>query len=426
VLAIADDNGPSSLLGNLDSIATPDDTTVVFTLKAANDQTFEQVLSSPAGPIVDEEVFSADALTDAADIVKGNAFSGQYTITDYTENELVQYEENKNYGGILGAPKTASVTGQYFTDETNLKQAVQKGDVDVAYRSLSATDVADLKKDSNVTVYDGPGGEIRYIVFNFDTQPFGVKTDDADADKALAVRQAVADTIDRQAVSDSVYNGTYTPLYSYVPSGLTGAIEPLKEMYGDGAGAPDLDKAKKTLEDAGVTTPVELNIQYAPDHYGASSDDEYAAYADQLNASGLFTAKVQSTLYDTYRDERVADAYPEYQLGWFPDYSDADNYLTPFFDDSLDENGDTVHGGFLLNHYDNPKVVDLLHQQLSETDPDKRTALIEEIQTTVAGDLSTLPLLQGAGVAVTGKDITGADKTLDASFKYRFAALARS
>src|SRR3954471_24533300 len=36
-LAIADANGPSSLLSNLKGTAAPDDTTVVFTLKSAND-----------------------------------------------------------------------------------------------------------------------------------------------------------------------------------------------------------------------------------------------------------------------------------------------------------------------------------------------------------------------------------------------------
>src|SRR5690606_38572807 len=39
-LAIADPNGPSSLLYNLDSVETPDDLTVVFHLKSENDQTF--------------------------------------------------------------------------------------------------------------------------------------------------------------------------------------------------------------------------------------------------------------------------------------------------------------------------------------------------------------------------------------------------
>src|SRR5690554_1915515 len=214
-LAIADPNGPSSLLYNLDSVETPDELTVVFHLKSENDQTFPQVLSSPVGPIVDEDVFSATELTPADAIVEGQGFAGQYTITDYTQNELVRYEAFADYGGMLGAAETEVITAQYFTEETSLKLAVQQGDVDVAFRSLSPTDLADLEGDDAVTVHHGPGGEIRYIVFNFDTQPFGAQTPEADEAKALAVRQAAAHLLDREALSQEIYQGTYTPLYSY-------------------------------------------------------------------------------------------------------------------------------------------------------------------------------------------------------------------
>ncbi len=112
----------------------------------------------------------------------------------------------------------------------------------------------------------------------------------------------------------------------------------------------------------------------------------------------------------------MKDLYPAYQLGWFPDYSDADNYLSPFF--SKDN--------FLANHYDNPEVQQLITQQLGTTDPTERTKLIEEIQAKVGADLSTLPLLQGSQVAVVGKNVSGADKTLDPSFKFRYAALSKS
>ena len=118
---------------------------------------------------------------------------------------------------------------KYYTDASNLKLDVQEGNIDVANRTLSATDIEDLRGNDNVKVVDGPGGEIRYLVFNFDTMPFGATTAEADPAKALAVRQAIADLIDRDAISEDVYKGTFTPLYSYVPEGLAGANEALKE-----------------------------------------------------------------------------------------------------------------------------------------------------------------------------------------------------
>jgi peptide/nickel transport system substrate-binding protein len=106
--------------------------------------------------------------------------------------------------------------------------------------------------------------------------------------------------------------------------------------------------------------------------------------------------------------------YPAYQLGWFPDYSDADNYLSPFF----------VKDNFLKNHYDNPAVEKLIKQEAVETDQSKRKDELKQIQELVAKDLSTLPMLQGAQVAVSGKDVKGVDNTLDASFKFRFGVLS--
>lgn len=204
-------------------------------------------------------------------------------------------------------------------------------------------------------------------------------------------------------------------MYSFVPSGLPGAIDPLKEMYGDGDGGPDVDRAKKRLKDAGVKTPVELNIQYNADHYGPSSGEEYALVKSQLDKTDLFKVNLQSTEWVQYNKDRTEDVYPIYQLGWFPDYSDADNYLTPFF----------APGNFLSNHYDNKEVAKLVKKQQVTTDEEERSDLIGEIQTEVAKDLSTLPLLQGATVAIAGKDVEGVESTLDASYKFRIGVISK-
>lgn len=412
-LKIADPNGPSSLLGNMESVEAPDATTVVFKLKVAEDQTFPQVLTSPVGPIVDDEVFPADKVLDDKEIVDAKAFGGQYIIDSYNKNNLISFAANDAYQGVLGAPANSKAAIKYYADANNLKLEVQEGKIDVAWRSLTPTDIEDLGKEENLAVHKGPGGELRYIVFNFDSMPFGAKTADADPAKSLAVRQAAAHLVDRQSIATNVYKDTYTPAYSYVPQGFTGAIEPLKDMYGTD-GKPDAAKAKKALEDAGVKTPVKLALQYNPDHYGPNSGDEYALVEKQLEADGLFDVDLKSTEWVTYQKQRVTD-YPAYQLGWFPDYSDADNYLSPFF----------ATDNFLSNGYDNKEVDSLISEQRGQSDVAERTASIEKLQTMVAEDLSTLPLLQGSQVAVAGKDVQGVEKTLDASFKFRLGVLSK-
>lgn len=415
VVKIADPNGPAALLGNLKSVEAKDDSTVVFTLKAGNDQVFPGVLAANSGPIIDEEVFPADKVLGDDEIVKGRPFAGPYTIESYKKNELVSLKANPDYQGLLGKPANEGANIKYYADSNNLKLDVQEGNIDVAGRSLTATDAADLEKDSKVKVHKGPGGELRYIVFNFDTMPFGAKTGNADPKKALAVRQAMAHIVDRDAIATQVYKGTYLPAYSVVPDGFNGAIQPMKELYGDGNGKPSLEKAKKAFTDAGITGTVNIKLQYNPDHYGKSSGDEYAMIKEQLEKSGLFKVDLQSTEWVTYSKARTADAYPVYQLGWFPDYSDADNYLTPFF----------VPGNFLKNHYENPAVTELVTKQLTTEDKDEREKVLGEAQTAVAKDLSTLPLLQGAQLMVAGADVKGVEQTLDASFKTRLGVISK-
>ena len=414
---INDPNGPSSLLANVESVTAKDDTTVVFKDSVPFDVTLKQVMSSPAGPIVDEDTFDADKLTDADTIVSKKAFSGPYTLTAFKINESAAYAKNDSYKGLTPA-KNSVVQVKYFADASNLKMAVQQGQIDVANRSLSPTDIEDLSKDSKVKVVKGPGGEERFIAFNFKIQPYGESQPDADANKAKAVRQAVANLIDREELSTKVYKGTYTPMYSFIPDGLAGHDDTLKSAYGDGNGKPSTEKAKKVLADAGVTTPVDLKLQYNSDHYGSVSADEYAALKSQLEAGGLFKVDMQSTEWTQYNKDRVVTddsdgVYPVYQLGWFPDYSDPDNYLSPFFRD----------GNFVNNGYSNKEVNDLIVKQAGEKDESARGDILKQIQKLETEDLSTIPLLQGAQVAVTGTSVKGV--TLDASFRFRYASVTK-
>ena len=419
IVDINDANGPSSLLGAMKSVEATDDSTVTFTLNAANDQTFPQILVTSAGPIVDEDTYPADKLLDDDAAVEANGFSGPYTISSYEKNQLAEFTANPDYDGTYDAPATKNVTVKYYAKAENLKLDVQNGDIDVAFRSLTPTDIEDLGKNDKVVVHTGAGGEIRYIVFNLNQMPGD------DPEQKLAIRKAVASSIDRDALSEGVYKGTYTPLFSLVPQGQTGATEPFKDLYGD---APDADAAKKLLTDAGVSTPVTIPLQYNPDHYGSSSDQEYNAIKRQLEDTGLFKVDLQSTEWVTYSEAYPTDAYPVFQLGWFPDFPDADNYLSPFltpYDDKKSGNFTSSHYNEIGSPYADDTMTKLLDSERTDGDAAKREATIGEIQQRVAEQVPYLPLLTGSQVAVSGTDVKGVDDTLDASFKFRFTSLSK-
>ncbi|MFC0042321.1 ABC transporter substrate-binding protein [Actinomadura rayongensis] len=401
-LKIASTNGPSSLLYDLDRVETPDATTVLFHLKAANDQVFPQVLASGAGEIVDNTVFSPTAVTPDAAIVAKKPFAGPYTIGSFTANQLVQFRANPNYQGILGKPSFPTVNLKYYALEDNLKLDLQQGGVDLATRTLSITNLDSLSKQKGLTVYHGAATGFRYLVFNFKTQPYGTGTSQADPKKALAVRQAVAHAIDRSGLAAQVYKNTYQPVYTFLPDAVPTGSPVLKGLYGDGNGGPDKAKAAAVLKAAGVTTPVTLQLQYNTDHYGASSSDEFALVKNQLESTGLFTVKLQSTDWTQYAKQRVADAYPEFQLGWFADYLDAQDFFQPLYGKN----------GFIGNHYEDPALIDLIDQQATTPGDDKRAALSLRIQQALAAALPIVPLLQSSSNAVADGRVGGVQEAL--------------
>lgn len=419
MLKIADPNGPSQLLSDLKSVKTRGQDTVVFTLKSKNNVLWPQILTSPAAMILDEQVFPATKLADDAAIVDANAFAGPYSITSFSKNEVVKLTKNENYHGLLGPAKTETVTMKYYTAASDLKLDVGKGTIDVAYRTLGPTAIADLRKNDDVKVYTGPGAEMRFLVFDFVAMPYGSGTANPDPAKALAVRKAVADLVDREQIAKNVYLNTYTPVYSQVPAGLMGASDDYKKMYGDGSGGPDLALAKQRLKKAGVDTPVTLNIQYNTDHYGQSSVDEYGLVKDQLEKGGIFKVNLQSTSWDQYNQNTVKHQYPLYQLGWFSDYPDPDNYLNLVY-------GSGKHHSLLGEENESPKLNKIIEQERATDDKGARTQLIKKAQEVYAQYLPTLPLLQGASIVVAGSDVKGVKTTLDASFRFRVGLLSKA
>jgi peptide/nickel transport system substrate-binding protein len=393
-IKIADPNGGSSLFANLKNIDTPDPKTVIFNLKAP-DATWPFVLTTGSAAIVPDS-YPADKLQPSDQVIG----SGRYTLSSYDPSQQTVLKKNDSYAGSDPA-QNDSVIIQYYKTSSDLALALKNGEVNIAYRSLSPTDINSLKDQSGLQIVSGNGIEIRYIVFNEDLQP-----GDSDAQK-LAVRQAVAYTIDRDAIASKVYDGTVQPLYSMVPQGLQYATEPFKTQYG---ATPDVDKAKQALQQAGVKTPVPLELWYTPSHYGPVSADEYAEIKHELDSSGLFDVTLKSTEWTQYSEAAFTDKYPVYQLGWFPDYPDADDYTASFY--SKDS--------FLNDHYSNPEMEKLLAQEKATTNTAQRQQAFTKIQDLGAKDVPTIPVWQGKQVAAAEDDIHGIEDTFDPSFIFRY------
>lgn len=407
-IEIADPNGSSVLLGSIangdakkpglapGAIKTPNDTTIVFKLNAP-DTTFLKVLTTATTSIVDEETFPAKKLQ-ADDKVIG---SGPYALAQYKPKEQTVLEANANYTGEK-TPQSKTIFINSYGKSANLKTAIENGKVDVAWRTMSPQELSDLEGNDELNVIEGEGSEFRYWVWQFGTEN----------GKNPAIRKAVAQIMDRQAIADRAYDGVVTPSYSIVAPGFPGQKDSFKEAFPE----PDVDAAKKTLEDAGVKTPVELTLGWNPDHYGPNTVDEATELQNQLEDSGLFTIKSESAEWEEYQTLYKQNAYDLFVLGWYPDILDSDNYLTPFLRD----------GGFYGNNYSSAKVNKLLSAELAETDVDKRNEIIGQIQDITAQDIPLIPSWNGKNVAVALDGVEGVKETLDPTYIFRLWTIKKS
>jgi peptide/nickel transport system substrate-binding protein len=396
---INDPNGPAVLLGSMKNVVAQGDK-VVFTL-TSHDNTWQYVLTTLASTIVDPKVFPAKARLADSKIIG----SGPYKIESYQPGQQLALAKNPNYSGD-DQLQNSRVIIKLEQSSSTLKLDVQQGNVDIAFNSLTPTDITDLQRNGasrGVKVVQGAGAAIRYIVFLTNKGPGAQK----------AVRQAVAYLLDRNSIATNVYDDQVVPLYSMVAQGLGGATDVYKTVYG---ATPNKQKAQQVLQQAGIATPVKITAWYTPSHYGPVSADEWTEIRRQLNSSGLFNISLKSQEWSQYQDSYVHGAFQMWQLGWFPDYTDADDYLSTFY----------PKGGFFNNHYDNPTIDSLINQEKSQANKALRLQEIERAQLLGAQDAPTVPIWQSKQFAAVRSNVQGFDKTLDRAYTIRLWLVGKS
>ncbi|MFG2294228.1 ABC transporter substrate-binding protein [Streptomyces sp. NPDC048603] len=380
--------GPKDLFGSLDRVEAPDPLTVVFQLKTS-DATFPYVLGSPAASLVAPKDYPADRVREGNKVTG----SGPYVLDAYVDKEKAELSRYADYQGFAQI-KNAGVTIRYYDDSGKMVASLKDKEIDATYRGLTAEEVKELQTDGSrefgIQVVANVGSEIRYLVFN-PKDP---------AVKQLAVRQAVAQVVDRGTLVSKVYQGTAEPLYSMVPKGVSGHRTPFFDKFAH----PDVPKARKYLKDANIQTPVELNFWYTTDRYGSSTAEEFKELKRQLEESGLFKIDIQGKPWKEFQQGYKTGQYPVFGRGWFPDFPDADNFIAPFVGK---ENavGTPYEPQAILN--------DLLPKSRRSSDRSAVSPQFEDAQKIMADDVRLLPLWQGKLYVAAGEDVGGAERALD-------------
>jgi len=223
-----------------------------------------------------------------------------------------------------------------------------------------------------------------------------------------AERQAVAAALDREALVDRTSEGRNIPAYHMVPTGYPYATEPFLDKYG----TRDLDMAIALLEGEGYTAdnPFVMELWYPPEHYGTTTADVMQVIKEQLEETGLIQVDLLSQNWAEYVDSFVDGSLPVFILGWFPDFADPENWLSPF--------GSCIQSPDMGVNYCNDTMDPLLASAAASADPAERESLYQEIGDLWAEDIPTIPLFWEPEFVVVRDGVEGVD--IGSTFEFNY------
>jgi len=371
------------------SVEVVDPLTVKFILKNPV-PFFPQLVANPPYYPLSPNIWPAGEkgkfLKDPSEL-KGGALAGlgAYKMTSFKRDEEIVLDYNSNYWGKEPAYKKVII--RYFADATTMRLALEKGEVDLVYKSLNPSDINDLSKNANLTVFKNEGPFIRYLAFETSESVF--------KDKRL--RQAVAALVNRPEIAQKVFLGQVAPLYSMVPNGMQYQKTTFKTAFGDG----NVAAAEKTLSSLGYTKdkPFAFDLWYSPSHYGDTEANVADVLKAQLEKTPLIKVTIKSAEWATYKSQWHDKQMPVYLLGWYPDYVDPDNYTAAF----ASTTGAIGNG----TYFSNPAWDAMFTQEQSTTNEATRKTIFEKVQDMWTDEVPTAPVFQGYLILVSKKNVTG-------------------
>jgi peptide/nickel transport system substrate-binding protein len=325
--------------------------------------------------------------------------TGPYKLAKLS-NDSLRLEVFDRYWGKK--PRNQGVDLQiYASNPANLFNAFRTGALSVAYQSLAPQQIKNLQTEASKgkgQAIEAPGANVSFMTLNLKSEPLN----------KLAVRQAIAALIDRQLLNQRVLQGQGEPLYSLIPTAIDAYKPVFKEVYGDG----NPEKAKQLLEQAGYSpdNPAKIEIWYPS---GSTTRSIVAATLKALaekELGGVLQFQPNSVESASFFGNISKGLYQTALVDWYPDFLDADNYISPFLGcakgsatEGCKEGGSRNQGSF----YYSDRVNQLIDQQRQEQNPTARKAIFAKIQDILAQDVPYIPLWQSKDYAFAQNNIKG-------------------
>ncbi|HEY7030030.1 MAG TPA: ABC transporter substrate-binding protein [Thermomicrobiales bacterium] len=337
----------------VDTIETPDQATVKITMKTPFAPFLNALAQPQPGSIVPKEEVEKQGGT----LNQQAVGTGPFILKEWVPTTKVTYDRNPNYW-MAGKPYLDGIDVTIQGDEAVISTAIRAKSTDfVDY--VPPKDFDNLKSMDDLTLIEFTGTDWEYLGFNTQKKPFDDKR----------VRQAIAWTVNVDDVVQKAYFGHATkltcgPLPDWSWAHCTDTAYP----------APDLEKAKALLQEAGYADGFKMTITMGRPAatYNAAAEITKAA----LKQIGI-DAEIDGMEWGTWVDKVINQKDFESTITGWHSFIDPDQYLYPEF-----------HTGEFWNwySYSNPQVDQLLEQGRTTLDQEQRKTIYVQLQQLLADE----------------------------------------
>ena len=309
--------------------------------------------------------------------------TGPFMFKSWTVGNKLVLVRNPKYWGPRA--HLDSVIFRPISDNTARLQALQSGSIQ-GYDLVDPNDIKSISSNKSLKLLNRPAFNVGFV---------GINQAHGDL-KKLAVRQAIAYGLDRNAVVQGFYAGRGVVANQFLPNQVVGFATKGVPAY-----PFNPTKAKQLLQSAGLTLPVPVTFYYPTNvsrPYMPNPQANAIAFGQSLEQSGFkITFKSESWRPDYLQhiqgDQNPADIY---LLGWTGDFGDPANFLN-------------VHFGQFnpMFGFNNKSLFNMLQKADGETNLAKRAAEYKAASIYVMKFLPMVPYVHSSPALAFRKNVNG-------------------
>jgi peptide/nickel transport system substrate-binding protein len=380
----------------VDSVSAPDEHTVEVKL-AVPSAAFLSMLNPATFSILPEHIFAESENIQEDPAIMAPVGTGPYAFSSW-ENGRITLDANEDYWGEK--PKFKQVVFTVIGDPSARAIALRNGDIDyINSYDVSAEALKQLEDQDGITLDTGRAApSLKFFAFNTRTEALSTPE----------VRRALFQGIDREFISESVYDGRSPAATSPFSSKHWTTSDEVN--YSESLPF-DPDAAGAALDEAGYPagadgTRFSLVYRYSADEPGGDKAAEIVA--DNWRAIGIDVTLMQDDA-ELFRQEVFANHnFDVYTINITASTDPAISVYNRYTCDNGQNRVNGNAGGFC-----DPALDELFAQANMTVDRDQRTAMYTEAAKTIEAQLPTGVLVEVNYTDAIRADLTGIEGFLN-------------